>query len=156
MPKPPPTALATLKATTALLAIKASRPYATAMPGILLNGDHPDRNNNANDINGISTQPSPEPAANVLGSILQLFSRQPLTGFHRDGYCRVSATDFGNHSVAGIVTDEFLDFSASRGNDLRLIPGMTGGCKWCLCAARWREALDAFREGRLGREGVPK
>jgi uncharacterized protein (DUF2237 family) len=155
MPKPSPTAFTTFKATTAFLT-KTNRPYATAMPGILLNGDHPNRNNNANDTNGISTQPPSDTSTNVLGSTLQLFSRQPLTGFHRDGYCRVSAMDFGNHSVAGILTDEFLDFSATRGNDLRLIPGMRGGCKWCLCAGRWREALEAFREGRLGREGVPK
>jgi len=41
-----------------------------------------------------------------------------------------------------VVTDEFLDFSASRGNDLRKI-GLTGGCKWCLCTSRWKEAVDA-------------
>jgi uncharacterized protein (DUF2237 family) len=44
---------------------------------------------------------NPQGAKNVLGQSLQLFSKQPLTGFHRDGYCRVSAADMGNHSVAG-------------------------------------------------------
>jgi len=68
----------------------------------------------------------------------------------------VSALDFGNHSVAGIVSDAFLDFSAARGNDLRAIPGMRAGCRWCLCAGRWREVLDAFREGSVGRDAVPR
>ena len=59
----------------------------------------------------------------------------------------------GNHSVAGIVTDEFLDFSASRGNDLRQA-GLRDGCKWCLCVARWKEAFEA-RSGDDDRK-VPK
>lgn len=46
------------------------------------------------------------------------------------------------HKSTGVVTNEFLDFSASRGNDLRSI-GLTGGCKWCLCTNRWKEAFDA-------------
>jgi uncharacterized protein len=58
---------------------------------------------------------------NVLGSTLQLFSRQPLTGFYLDGYCGLGAADMGNHAVAGIVTEEFLDYTASQGNDLRAV-----------------------------------
>lgn len=58
------------------------------------------------------------------------------------GYCDVPASDMGNHAVAAEVTDEFLTFSASRGNDLRAA-GLTGGCKWCLCASRWLEAFQA-------------
>jgi len=77
---------------------------------------------------------------NVLRKPLTLHSTKPMTGFMRDGYCRVPPSDFGNHSVAAIVTDEFLDFSASRGNDLRAA-GLTDGCKWCLCVSRWKEAL---------------
>ncbi|KAA6415488.1 MAG: hypothetical protein FRX48_00203 [Lasallia pustulata] len=79
---------------------------------------------------------------NVLKKPLALFSKQPLTGYYRDGYCRTGSEDKGNHAVAGVVTNEFLDFSASRGNDLRSI-GLTGGCKWCLCTNRWKEAFDA-------------
>jgi uncharacterized protein (DUF2237 family) len=60
----------------------------------------------------------------------------------RTGYCEAPQSDAGNHSVAGIVTNEFLDFSAARGNDLRQA-GLTEGCKWCLCVARWKEAFDA-------------
>ena len=46
----------------------------------------------------------------------------------------------------GVVTTEFLDFSASRGNDLRSIPGMRDGCKWCLCVNRWKEAMEARKD----------
>ncbi|KAL0264325.1 hypothetical protein SLS55_000273 [Diplodia seriata] len=78
----------------------------------------------------------------VFKKPLALHSTKPMTGFLRNGYCEVPAGDFGNHSVAAEVTDEFLEFSASRGNDLRTV-GLAGGCKWCLCASRWKEALDA-------------
>lgn len=66
-----------------------------------------------------------------------------MTGFLRNGYCEVPAGDFGNHAVAAEVTEEFLDFTARQGNDLRSIGGMKGGCKWCLCASRWYEAFEA-------------
>ncbi|CAM6122389.1 unnamed protein product [Calypogeia fissa] len=93
---------------------------------------------------------------NVFSKPLAHFSNKPMTGFYRDGYCRTGPEDFGNHAVAGVVTDEFLRFSASRGNDLRSIPGMEGGCKWCLCTSRWKEALDAYRKGQIGEVAVPK
>lgn len=76
-----------------------------------------------------------------------------MTGFMRNGYCEVPASDFGNHSVAAEVTEEFLTFSAKQGNDLRSI-GLKGGCKWCLCATRWKEAYEA--RGREGDKIVPK
>lgn len=91
---------------------------------------------------------------NVLKSPLKLFSTSPMTGFLRNGYCEAPAADYGNHSVAAEVTDEFLEFSARQGNDLRVIPGMKGGCRWCLCASRWREAFDA--RGKEGDKVVPK
>lgn len=75
------------------------------------------------------------------------------TGFLRNGYCDVPASDFGNHAVAAEVTDEFLKFSADQGNDLRTI-GLKGGCKWCLCVTRWKEAFDA--RGKEGDQIVPK
>lgn len=65
-----------------------------------------------------------------------------MTGFLRNGYCEVPPEDFGNHSVAAEVTNEFLDFSASKGNNLRAA-GLDAGCRWCLCANRWKEALLA-------------
>ncbi|KAJ4292611.1 hypothetical protein N0V90_009274 [Kalmusia sp. IMI 367209] len=79
---------------------------------------------------------------NVFSQPLALHGTRPLTGFLRTGYCEAPKSDAGNHSVAGIVTNEFLDFSAARGNDLRQA-GLTDGCKWCLCVARWKEAFDA-------------
>ncbi|KAL2063316.1 hypothetical protein VTL71DRAFT_5121 [Oculimacula yallundae] len=78
---------------------------------------------------------------NVFKKPLGLFSKQPMTGFYRNGYCDVGPDDSGNHSVAATLTDPFLDFTASRGNNLRSI-GLTAGCKWCLCAARWKEAVE--------------
>ncbi|MCJ1248712.1 hypothetical protein MMC30_005931 [Trapelia coarctata] len=78
----------------------------------------------------------------VFQKPLALFSQKPMTGFYRDGYCRVGPEDSGNHAIAATLTDAFLDFSASRGNNLRSI-GLTSGCKWCLCTSRWKEAVDA-------------
>ncbi|KIW90013.1 uncharacterized protein Z519_09443 [Cladophialophora bantiana CBS 173.52] len=92
---------------------------------------------------------------NVFKQPLAFFSNRLITGFYRDGYCRTGAADFGNHAVAGVVTEEFLDYSASQGNDLRTA-GLTGGCKWCLCTARWLEALQAYRDGKITKNGVPK
>lgn len=88
-------------------------------------------------------------AQNVLGAELQACSEEPLTGFYRDGCCRTGADDAGIHVVCARVTDEFLAFSAGRGNDLVtprpefLFPGLKAGDQWCLCAARWQEAMDA-------------
>lgn len=92
----------------------------------------------------------------VFKKPLALHSTQPMTGFTRTGYCEVPASDYGNHAIAAEVTDEFLDFSARMGNDLRPIPGMKGGCKWCLCASRWREAFDARGNEKAGDKIVPK
>ncbi|KAF2767012.1 hypothetical protein EJ03DRAFT_329559 [Teratosphaeria nubilosa] len=91
---------------------------------------------------------------NVFKQPLALHSTSPMTGYLRNGYCEVPTSDFGNHAVAAEVTDEFLEFSARQGNDLRPIPGMKGGCKWCLCATRWLEAFEA--RGKEGDKVVPK
>jgi len=101
------------------------------------------------------TQESKMAGLNVFKKPLALFSKSPMTGFYRDGYCRSGAADFGNHAVAGIVSEEFLDFTASQGNDLR-IAGLSGGCKWCLCTARWLEAFQAHNDGRISQQAVPK
>nr|MBA2607001.1 DUF2237 domain-containing protein [Acidobacteriota bacterium] len=74
---------------------------------------------------------------------------KPLTGFYRDGFCKTGAEDRGSHTVCIRVTDDFLEFSKSRGNDLSTprpefqFPGLQDGDKWCLVALRWQEALDA-------------
>jgi uncharacterized protein len=86
---------------------------------------------------------------NVFGEPMITCSNEPLTGFFRDGCCNTSEEDFGIHTVCCIVTEDFLNFSKLRGNDL-ITPrpefnftGLKPGDKWCLCAARWKEAYDA-------------
>lgn len=85
---------------------------------------------------------------NVLGGELQKCCGEPLTGYYRDGSCRTGRSDFGVHTVCAVVTKTFLDYSKERGNDLMTprresnFPGLKDGDKWCLCASRWKEALD--------------
>ena len=94
-------------------------------------------------------------ARNVFGEPLESCSDDPLTGFFRDGCCNTSDEDFGRHTVCTLVTREFLDFSRSRGNDLSTpheefgFPGLRPGDRWCLCAARWQEALEAGAAPRV-------
>ena len=96
-----------------------------------------------------------EASLNVLGEPLQACSSQPLTGFFRDGCCNTSPEDLGRHTVCTRVTAEFLEFSRSRGNDLSTpmpevgFPGLKPGDQWCLCAARWQEALEAGAAPRV-------
>ena len=88
-------------------------------------------------------------AVNVLGTPLQACSFDPLTGFLRDGCCTADAQDRGTHLVCVRVTQEFLDFSLARGNDLTTprpqwrFAGLKPRDRWCLCALRWLEALQA-------------
>lgn len=88
-------------------------------------------------------------ARNVLGGELELCSLDPLTGWWRDGCCNTDQNDYGVHTVCVVVTDEFLEFSKSVGNDLSTpmpahrFPGLKAGDRWCLCAARWVEAKRA-------------
>ncbi len=86
---------------------------------------------------------------NVLGTELMPCSYDPLTGYFRDGCCNTDESDQGSHLVCVRVTADFLNFSRSRGNDLTTpqpqsrFSGLKPGDRWCLCASRWREALDA-------------
>ncbi len=86
---------------------------------------------------------------NVLGEPLEACCYQPMTGFYRDGFCRTGAGDAGVHVVCVQVDAAFLKFSKARGNDLstpapqHAFPGLKPGDQWCLCAARWQEALEA-------------
>lgn len=89
------------------------------------------------------------PAVNVLGGELDGCSADPVTGYFRDGCCNTSEDDAGCHTVCSVLTREFLEFSASRGNDLMTprpefgFPGLQPGQRWCLCALRWLEAARA-------------
>ena len=86
---------------------------------------------------------------NVLGGTLALCSEDPVTGFYRTGCCETGPQDHGVHTVCAVMTDEFLKFSQSRGNDLSTprpefgFAGLRAGDRWCLCAARWLEAYQA-------------
>ena len=86
---------------------------------------------------------------NVLGTALRVCSLVPLTGFSRTGCCETSAEDRGSHTICAQMTEEFLAFSISQGNDLsttRLEYGFVGlkaGDRWCICATRWLEASEA-------------
>jgi len=86
---------------------------------------------------------------NVFGLPLIECSLNPLTGFFRNGCCDTNEQDFGVHTVCTIVDSEFLAFSKEMGNDLSTprpeysFAGLKPGDRWCLCAARWKEAYDA-------------
>ncbi len=90
-----------------------------------------------------------EPELNVFGEPLILCSMNPLTGFFRNGNCITGPLDEGRHTVCAVMTDAFLAFSKSRGNDLSTpmpeyaFPGLKAGDRWCLVALRWVEALEA-------------
>ncbi len=89
------------------------------------------------------------PSINVLGGVLEPCSTSPVTGFYRDGCCNTGREDAGLHTVCAVMTAEFLAFSKARGNDLSTplpqygFAGLKPGDRWCLCAMRWKEALDA-------------
>jgi len=90
-----------------------------------------------------------KPSMNVLGGTLADCSRSPRTGFYRDGCCNTGDEDFGAHLICTEVTAEFLEFSKQAGNDLSTpnpahgFPGLKPGDRWCVCAGRWKEALEA-------------
>lgn len=92
---------------------------------------------------------------NVLGGPLGRCSDRPLTGFFRDGCCNTNEEDIGSHTVCVVLTAEFLEFSKASGNDLSTphpefdFPGLKPGDRWCLCAARWRDALQAGKAPRV-------
>ncbi|TAG27197.1 MAG: DUF2237 family protein [Verrucomicrobia bacterium] len=89
------------------------------------------------------------PALNVLGGPLRLCGLSPRTGFFRDGHCRTCASDHGCHTVCVEVSATFLAWQAAAGNDLSTprpefdFPGLKPGDRWCVCASRWREAVEA-------------
>jgi len=95
------------------------------------------------------------PSLNVLGGKLEACSIKPMTGFFRNGCCDTGPEDMGSHTVCVVATAEFLEFSKSRGNDLSTpmkafgFPGLKPGDRWCLCAPRWQEALEAGSAPRV-------
>ena len=85
---------------------------------------------------------------NIFGESIEECSSNPLTGFNRSGCCDTGPEDHGSHTICIQVSKEFLEFSRFRGNDLSTpmpdfgFPGLKTGDRWCLCAARWKEALE--------------
>ena len=78
-----------------------------------------------------------------------------MTGFFRDGLCRTDTSDYGLHLTCALLTDEFLEFSKIQGNDLSTprpefgFNGLKDGDKWCICAGRWTEALEAGKAPKI-------
>ncbi len=91
---------------------------------------------------------------NVFGEALEPCGQDPVTGFYRDGCCNTGPQDHGSHTVCASLTDEFLQYSLGRGNDLVTarpefgFPGLKAGDCWCLCAGRW---LEAHEDGKAPR-----
>jgi uncharacterized protein len=87
---------------------------------------------------------------NLFGEKIELCSKSPMTGYYRTGCCETGPEDLGTHTVCAVMTEEFLEFSKSKGNDLMTpipaygFPGLKSGDRWCLCALRW---LEAYRAG---------
>ena len=85
---------------------------------------------------------------NIFDEVIEECCSNPITGYFRDGFCHTDELDRGLHVVCAQITDEFLDFSKSRGNDLSTprpefnFPGLTEGDAWCLCSMRWLEAYQ--------------
>jgi uncharacterized protein (DUF2237 family) len=92
---------------------------------------------------------------NVFGEPIAGCSDAPMTGFYRNGCCDTGPEDVGSHTICAIMTNEFLAFSKAHGNDLSTpipaygFPGLKEGDRWCLCAARWRQAFEADAAPRV-------
>src|SRR6476620_7710215 len=104
----------------------------------------------------------PSTPRNVLGERLEVCSISPMTGFFRDGCCDTGREDIGSHTVCAVMTAAFLEFSKSRGNDLSTpmpefgFRGLKPGDRWCLCAPRWQEALEAGQAPRVVLRATPE
>ncbi|RIA47281.1 DUF2237 family protein [Dichotomicrobium thermohalophilum] len=98
---------------------------------------------------------SEEQQKNVFGEPIASCSDSPVTGFYRNGCCDTGPEDVGSHTVCAIMTDEFLAYTKSVGNDLSTpipaygFPGLKAGDRWCLCAARWKQAHAAGAAPRV-------
>ena len=83
----------------------------------------------------------------ILDEPIKICSLDPVTGYNQSGYCTNAEGDYGTHVVCAEMTDKFLQFTNKQGNDLINpqgdFPGLKSGDKWCLCARRWKEALEA-------------
>ncbi|WP_340199978.1 DUF2237 family protein [Ascidiimonas sp. W6] len=99
---------------------------------------------------------------NVLGTALEPCCNAPVTGYFRDGYCRTISEDTGTHIVCAVITNDFLEFTRLKGNDLSTplpywnFPGLKEGDKWCLCISRWLQAERAGVAPPIILEAIPE
>jgi len=104
---------------------------------------------------GLSRKEPSNYQKNVLGSKLEVCSLQPMTGFYRNGCCETDENDMGLHTVCAEMTNEFLEFSKSVGNDLSTprpefdFRGLVQGDLWCLCASRWQQAFESGKAPKV-------
>ncbi len=104
--------------------------------------------------------PPEDTARNVLGTPLAGCCSDPMTGFYRNGRCDTGPEDAGRHTVCAVMTEEFLAYTKSRGNDLSTavpefaFPGLKPGDRWCVCAARWKEAMQDGKAPPVHLEGT--
>ena len=104
---------------------------------------------------GLSRKEPSNYQKNVLGSKLEFCSLRPMTGFYRNGCCETDENDMGLHTVCAEMTDEFLEFSKSVGNDLSTprpefdFRGLVQGDLWCLCASRWQQAFESGKAPKV-------
>jgi len=102
----------------------------------------------------MSNNPSSAPKY-VLGTTLKACCLDPITGYFRDGYCKTDRSDLGTHTICAVMTEEFLAYTKSKGNDLSTphpafrFPGLHPGDKWCLCAARWLESYQVGKSPKV-------
>ncbi|MGK0248937.1 MAG: hypothetical protein ACI910_001671 [Oleispira sp.] len=92
---------------------------------------------------------------NVFGEALKMCGENPMTGFYRDGKCNTCNTDAGSHTICIEISQEFLEYSRFKGNDLSTprpefdFKGLKPGDSWCVCASRWLEASETNRAPRV-------
>ena len=92
---------------------------------------------------------------NVFDEIIDECCSDPITGFYRDGFCNTDDRDVGIHTECAHMTEDFLEFSSQKGNDLSTprpefsFPGLKEGDSWCLCAERWKEAYEFGKAPRI-------
>ena len=103
-----------------------------------------------------------KPSLNVYDKPLISCSKDPMTGFYRDGCCKTGPDDSGTHVVCAVMTKEFLEFTRKKGNDLSTpipaydFPGLKPGDKWCLCVSRWAEAERAGKAPKVDLQATLK
>jgi len=98
---------------------------------------------------------SKKPQLNIFGEPLEICSTDPITGYYRDGYCNTGPGDSGSHTVAAVISEDFLNFQKSVGNDLTRavpmfnFPGLKPSNRWAVCAPRWLQAYKAGKACRV-------